>query len=120
MIDAYGIEFNLQIHALAAHNFGDYKGITPGLGIIARKDELLAAAGFYRNSNGNPSQYVYIGAQPLKVGDWKFGGALAAVTGYNGGTKYGPLGIVSYGGINFTVAPANKRGVVAIGISYEF
>jgi hypothetical protein len=79
-----------QIHLAAIHAQAGYRGDTAGLGALCRERDgaALLGAGFYQNSIGKHSNYVFAGLQPWAIGPVRVGAFAGVVNGYalkNGG-----------------------------------
>ena len=82
-----------QIHLAAVHAAAGYSGDTLGLGIACRRGDILASAGFYRNSIARHSNYAIVGCQSFVVGGIRWGPFAGVASGYlyrNG--NYLPVG----------------------------
>lgn len=72
-----------HIHIAAYHASPDYRGDTPGMGVMCQTAfDTLVGAGIFQNSEGKVSTYAAVGWQPLQVGPARLGGYAGAIDGY--------------------------------------
>jgi hypothetical protein len=96
--------------SVASYHFkrADYCEVNPGIGFEHGSDKWRFVAGTYQNSLCNPSNYIGVSYSPLKLGNWRIGTALLAITGYEEEKKkrgervvIAPLPLLSYEGQTF-------------------
>ena len=114
----------------------NYCEFNPGIGIEhGLTDNVRAVVGQYNNSFCLPSAYLGISYAPFVLGNFHFGSAFIAVSGYGDGVKkkseqqdilLAPLGVISYErsryGVNLVLVPPHGdfRGAAGLQLKVRF
>lgn len=121
----------LLIHALAIHFEPGYRSDTLGAGIVCEEDDVLYAAGGFRNSEGKRSLYAVAGWQPLHLQSVRIGVVAGLINGYtyqDGKPFAMAAAVVSaslWDGAKLRImavppVPGVSTGAVQFGVSQEF
>lgn len=115
-----------QIHTIAIHAGPGFQPNVPGVGILCREDDFLGGAGRYKNSIGQMSNYLGVGYQPWRIGEFRVGGVGGVTDGYrlnNGGFIPMAAGMISmplsWGEAHLIVIPMIS-GVTPLTFQFNF
>ncbi len=115
-----------QLHTIAIHAEDGYRAAVPGLGILCKQKSNIAGIGFYQNSIGRQSEYLFAGRYLWRYKSASIGLIGGAVTGY-WDSKPSPLGglvasiSTRHGGVHFIGAPTVKNLTPAfVQVSFTF
>ena len=115
---------HINVAALHAPSEQQYRTFTPGIGVLCRKADWMAGAGFYSNSLGNRSNYAIAGWQPLRMGPVHVGAVAGVVDGYpvNSGRFIPMAGLaLSWGHVHVVAWPQVKDySPAGLAVSFTF